>query len=85
MSTLIAALHRSIEDIIIDPRDYREYERADNICAEIWQWSTTMGITPWSYCLDRYCSCKMMLSEWEPDVLPGLTQGPIRPGGRRAP
>lgn len=83
MSTLMAALHRSIEAIIIDPRDAGEYARADETCQEIWQWSTLMGITPWRYCLDRYCSCKLMLSEWEPDVLPGLEVPARRDVGRR--
>lgn len=72
MTRLMSDLHRAIADIIIDPRDERAYEQADDRCQEIWQWSTTMGVTPWRYCLDRYCSCKMMLSEWEPDMLPGM-------------
>lgn len=72
MRKLIADLHQCIADIIIDPRDTRQYEKADDICQEVWQWASTMGINPWGYCLDRYCSCKMMLSEWEPDPLPLL-------------
>lgn len=71
MSRLMEALHQSISDLIIDPRDAREYERADDLCQEIWRWCTTMGYTPWKFCMDRYCSCKLMLSEWEPDLLPG--------------
>lgn len=81
---LINSLHSLISDIIIDPRDENAYHRADDICQEIWQWCTSIDTTPWSLCLDRYCSCKLMLSEWEPQALPGLDtvrgQGP-RQGG----
>ena len=76
MSRLINDLHRAISDVIIDPRDESAYTKCDETCQEIWQWCQMLGVTPWRYCLDRYCSCKLMLSEWEPDTLPGL------PGGR---
>lgn len=72
MARLITDLHNSIERCISDPSDERPYNDADDLCQSIWQWSTTMGVTPWRYCLDRYCSCKIMLREWEPDRLPGL-------------
>lgn len=70
MTALINALHRAISDIIIDPLDQRAYDTADDTCQAIWQWCTTMGYTPWKFCMDRYCSCKVMLSEWEPQTLP---------------
>lgn len=72
MARLIADLHRAILDCITDPRLEEPYSRADDLCQAIWQWSTTFNVTPWRYCLDRYCSCKIMLREWEPDALPGL-------------
>ena len=75
MTALINALHTAISDIIVDPTDSRAYERADDTCQEIWQWCTSMGYTPWKFCLDRYCSCKVMLSEWEPQTLPFDTGG----------
>lgn len=72
MARLITDLHSAISRCIEDPRDERPYHDADDLCQAIWQWSTTMQVTPWRYCLDRYCSCKIMLREWEPDPLPGL-------------
>jgi hypothetical protein len=81
MRALMTALHASIADIIIDPRDTRQYERCDDLCQEIWQWATLMGHNPWGYCLDRYCSCKLMLSEWEPQTLPLIGEdGELFPG-----
>lgn len=79
MSRLLTTLHQAISDIIIDPLDTSSYAKADDTCQAIWQWCTSFGITPWSYCLDRYCSCKVMLSEWEPDQLPGVELEARRP------
>lgn len=79
---LMTSLHDEISSLIIDPRDSRAFERCDDLCQEIWQSSLEASITPWRLCLDRYCSCKLMLSEWEPEPLPGLgLRGPSEPWG----
>lgn len=70
MARLISDLHSAVARCIEDPRDERPYNDADDLCQSIWQWAQAMGVTPWRYCGDRYCSCKIMLREWEPAPLP---------------
>jgi len=83
---MMTDLHAAIARCIEDPRDERPYLEADELCQSIWQWATLMGTTPWRYCWDRYCSCKIMLREWQPETLPfdvGDLLGPSA-GGRGA-
>lgn len=68
----MSEIHRLLGDIILDPSNNAAYERIDFHAREIWMWCITNGETPWGWCLDRYCSCKLVLAEHEPEHLPGL-------------
>lgn len=68
----MAVLHEALGAIIVNPLEDANYETVDLMCYRIWEWCTTNGRTPWGWCWDRYCACKVALSEHEPDTLPEL-------------
>lgn len=70
ITNLIAEMHALFTQIILDPTDEKPFHRVDDICQEIWQECIMHQMEPWQFCLDRYCSCKVALSEWEPERLP---------------
>ena len=82
MRLLMSEVHRLLGEIILDPSDNAKYERLDEIAYVIWEWCVTHGTQPWGWCLDRYCSCKLVLAEHEPDPLPGMGARPR--AGRRS-
>lgn len=80
MRYLNSELHRLLGDVIMDPSDNDSYSRIDSIAYVIWEYCTVNAVTPWGWCLDRYCSCKLVLSEHEPDVLPIILADPLLRG-----
>ena len=70
MTLLMSELHRLLGEIILDPSDNSLYERVDSIAYVVWEWCLSNGAQPWGWCLDRYCSCKLVLAEHEPPTLP---------------
>lgn len=71
MRAAMRSLHACFAAMILDPLDKQAYEDADTLCWQIWEYCLNNGTSPWAWCLDRYCSCKVALSEHEPDRLPG--------------
>lgn len=67
----MARIHAVLESIILDPTDDHLYAELDARCYLVWEWCITHGKTPWGWCPDRYCACKVALSEHEPDTLDG--------------
>ena len=70
----MARIHAVLESIILDPTDPALYEDLDHYCYLVWEWCLITGRTPWGWCADRYCSCKVALSEHEPDTLPEIRE-----------
>jgi hypothetical protein len=85
----MARIHAVLESIILDPTDNDLYADLDHYCYLVWEWCLLTGHLPWGWCADRYCSCKVALSEHEPDTLPGLphllADKVIRPEDSRLP
>lgn len=64
---------------ILEPTDHRIREAISEDAAVVWHTALAAGTTPWRYCLDRYCDCKIVLKEAEPEPLPGLPRPPAWP------
>lgn len=65
-------LHDDLVAAILEPTDHRIREAIDEDAATVWATCQALGFTPWRYCGDRYCDCKIVLHEHEPPALPGL-------------
>lgn len=70
--SLMQILHDDLCAAILEPLDHRIREAISEDAIVVWATCQAAGLTPWRYCLDRYCDCKIVLHEHEPPALPGL-------------
>lgn len=70
--SLMQILHDDLTAAILEPLDHRIREAISEDAVVVWATCQAAGLTPWRYCLDRYCDCKIVLHEHEPPTLPGL-------------
>mgnify|MGYP006998891352 CR=1 FL=1 len=70
--SLMQILHDDLTAAILEPLDHRIREAISEDAIVVWTTCQAAGLTPWRYCLDRYCDCKIVLHEHEPPKLPGL-------------
>lgn len=70
--SLMLRLHEDLACKILEPSAHRIDEAITETALEVWVTCQIGGLTPWRYCLDRYCDCKIVLLENRPEPLPGL-------------
>lgn len=70
--SLMQVLHDDLCAAILEPTDHRIREAISEDAIVVWHTCLAAGLTPWRYCQDRYCDCKIVLHEHEPPALPGL-------------
>lgn len=70
--SLMLRLHEDLACKILEPTAHRIDEAIEETALEVWVTCQIGGLTPWPYCLDRYCDCKVVLLELRPPTLPGL-------------
>ena len=67
----VANLHSLMASRWLEPNIPSYDEEIDAMCAAAWEIGTVLKRSP-HLCLDRYCECHWLLSQWEPETLPGL-------------
>lgn len=72
--SLMQRLHEDLAARILEPTDHRLAQAVEDDVLEVWVTCQIGGLTPWRYCLDRYCDCKIVLLEGRPESLPGLEE-----------